>query len=466
MNPVATITETTTSSFDALRERIDGVLVTPEDPGYAEARAAWNLAIDQRPVAVALPRTAEDVVAVVDFAREHGHRIAAQGTGHGAGSMDALEGTILVRTSEMNAVEIHAEERWARVEAGALWIDVAGPAAEHGLAAMAGSSHDVGVTGYTLGGGMGCSARKHGLSAHNVRAIEIVTADGRHVRTDHENEPDLFWALRGGGGNFGVVTALEVELHEMPELYAGAMFFDPERAVEVITAYTEWARTAPDEVSASARVMFFPDIPDIPEPMRGQTFTVIDGAVIGDEAFGNEVLAPFRSLEPIMDTFEATSDPTVLSFLHMDPPAPTPANGDGTMVGDLSPEAVERFVEAGQVGPGSPLLFIELRQLGGRVARPEPGHGAVGTIDAAYILFAVGIAPDAETFAAIGERADAVMDALAPWQTGRRYLNLVERPADAAKGYEPDAYTRLTRIRADYDPDGLFQANHVVAIAD
>jgi len=464
VNP-ATLIEHAADATASLRHRIDGQVVSPQDADWDAARQAWNLAIDQRPVAVAFPESADDVVAIVDYARERGLRIAPQGTGHGSGSMGSLQDAILVKTTRMKDVTIHTEERWARVEAGAEWIDVAGPAAEHSLAAMAGSSHDVGVVGYTLGGGMGFIGRKHGFSAHNVRAIELVTADGRHVRTDHEHEPELFWALRGGGGSFGVVTALEIELHHMPELYAGAMFWPPERAVEVLTAYAEWTRTTPDEIATSGRVMEFPPIEDVPEPLRGNAFVVIDGAYIGDEASARRLLAPLRALEPMIDTFAVAEDPTVLSFLHMDPPSPTPASGDSALVSDLTPEAIEAFVEAGGIGAGSPLLMIELRQLGGAVSRPVATNGAIGTIDADYILFAVGVTPDAEALAAVDDRVDHVLEALAPWHTGRRYFNLAERPTDAAELYPDETFWRLVRARAQYDPHGLFQANHTIAPA-
>ena len=186
-----------------LRSVLEGDVVVPGDPTFDEARQAWNLTVDQRPAAVVLPVTAADVAAVVTFAREHDLRVAPQGTGHGASAMGDLSDTILVRMSSMRGVEIDPEARVARAEAGVIWIEVVEAAAEHGLAALAGSSPDVGVVGYTLGGGLSWLARKHGIGANQVTAIEVVTADGSFVRTDAENEPDLFWALRGGGGSFG-----------------------------------------------------------------------------------------------------------------------------------------------------------------------------------------------------------------------------------------------------------------------
>src|SRR5687767_10118689 len=198
-----------TPDVSALRARMTGHAVTPADPEWDVARQAWNLAVDQRPAIVALPESADDVVAVVRYARAHGLRIAAQGTGHNAGPLGPLDGTVLVKTSRMRGVTVDPDARTVRVDAGVLWQEATNAAAEHGLAALAGSSPDVGVVGYSLGGGISWLARKHGIGANQVTAIELVTADGRFVRADAENEPDLFWALRGGGGAFGVVTAIE-----------------------------------------------------------------------------------------------------------------------------------------------------------------------------------------------------------------------------------------------------------------
>src|SRR3954464_3945069 len=269
---------------DVLRDRIEGTVVAPGDAAWDEARQAWNLHVDQRPALVAVPQSAADVVAIVDFAREHGLRVAPQGTGHNASAIATLERTILVKTHEMRSVEIDAERRRARVGAGVIWAEVTGPASELGLAPLAGSSPDVGVVGYTLGGGLSWLSRRHGLAANSVLAIELVTADGRLVRCDRDTEPELFWALRGGGGSFGVVTAIEFALYPAPQVYGGALLWPWERATEVLKAYVEWCRTAPDAISTSARILQVPPLPDIPEGLRGRAFVAIDGAYLGDEA--------------------------------------------------------------------------------------------------------------------------------------------------------------------------------------
>ena len=231
--------------FAPLRGRVQGEVVEPGDPTWDEARLAWNLAVDQHPAAVVIAETAEDVAETVRFAVTYGYAVSAQGTGHGASALESgLEGVILIKTQRMRDVRVDPARRIARAEAGALWMDVTAPAHEHGLAALAGSSPDVGVVGYTLGGGLSFLGRSYGVAANSVTAIEVVTADGDIVRTDNTSEPGLFWALRGGGGSFGIVTAIEFALHPVSEVYAGVMFWPIERASEVLHAWHELCSVA------------------------------------------------------------------------------------------------------------------------------------------------------------------------------------------------------------------------------
>src|SRR5215831_9530399 len=216
---------TFTQQVGHLGPSLDSRVVLPGDERFDEARRAWNLAIDQRPAAVIFPESATAVAAAVGYAAKHGMRVAAQGTGHNAGPLGSLADTVLLRTDRMRGIQIDPVARIARAEAGAVWLDVVQAAAGHGLAALAGSSPDVGVAGYTLGGGLSFLGRRYGLAANNVVAAEVVTADGRLVRTDREHETDLFWALRGGGGSFGIVTALEFRLFPLTHAYAGILWY-------------------------------------------------------------------------------------------------------------------------------------------------------------------------------------------------------------------------------------------------
>jgi FAD/FMN-containing dehydrogenase len=444
--------------IDALRAQVSGDVALPGDVDWDDAREAWNLAVDQRPAAVVVVASVDDVRTTVDFARAHGLRIAAQGTGHGACSLRELDDTILVKTSRLRGVEIDRTTRRARVEAGAVWADVVAPAADQGFVVLHGSSPDVGVMGYTLGGGIGWLARSRGLAANRVTALEIVTADGRSVWADHETEPDLFWAVRGGGGSFGVVTAIEIELFETPELYAGAMFWPVERAAEVLRAWRTWTDLVPNEVMSVGRVMHFCELPEVPEPMRGGRFAIVEAVFTGTEREGAELLAPLRALEPAVDTFAAVG-PMALTELHMDPVDPVPAAGDGMLLDALPLDAIDAAVATAV----PPLLSLEIRHLGGALAEPSARHGAVGAIDASFAVFAVGVTPTPEAHEAVVGAVDHAKRALAPWESERAYFNFSERPVDAGRLFPSETLLRLRGVRASYDPTGLFVSNHPIA---
>ena len=452
------------STADALGElhrSLPGRLVTRDDGGWDEARAAWNLSVDQRPAAVVFPESAAEVQTAVNFARTNGMRVAAQGTGHNAGAIASLENTILLRTTRMRGVEIDANARRARVNAGALWEDVANLAAEHGLAALAGSAADVGVVGYSLGGGLGWLARRYGLACNTITAADVVTADGelRHLDADHD--ADLFWALRGGGGSFGAVTALELELLPITEVYAGALFFPLERADEVLHRWAEWAPGVPEELTSVGRMLSLPPLPELPAFLRGKSFALIEAAYLGSEADAEELLRPLRELGPDMDTFARMPAPALQS-LHMDPPQPVPGLSDHLLMTDAPSEAVDALLATAGPGTDSPLLSVELRHLGGALGRPAEKGGPLATLDGGFLFFGVGMPRSPEIGEAILRRAGEVRVALSPWAAERAYLNFAERPTDTETAFPPEVYRRLRETRAQYDPDDLFCANHPI----
>lgn len=437
--------------------RVPESVVLPGDESWDEARLAWNLSVDQRPAAVAVPTTAEEVAEAVRWAGELGLRVAAQGTGHNAAALGSLDETLLVKLHELRGVTVDPETRTARAMAGAIWIDLVEAAAEHGLAGLAGSSPDVGIVGYVLGGGLSFLGRKHGLTANHVTALELVTADGELRRVDRDNDPDLFWALRGGGGSFGVVTAIEMRLIALESVFAGHLFFPVERAAEVLRAWRDWTETVPEEVTSIGRVLQFPPIPEIPEPMRGNSFAVVQAIYCGDEPAEMEaLLEPLRALGPAMDTFRVMSMPE-LSHLHMDPDHPVPGTGDGGMLEDLTDAAIDVFVE-GVVG--KPILNAEIRHYGGAVARPRPEHGAISAFRAPFIMFAVGMAPTPAIGAAVHAAVEALMEGLEPWAAAHTYLNFAESRRDPGTLWTEAAHRRLKRIKETVDPDGMIVSNH------
>jgi len=448
-------------NLETLRAAVTGEVFTPGDVGYDQARQAWNLAADERPAVVVSAESAADVAQAVRFARAHGMRIAPQGTGHGAEPLGPLQGAMLLRTSRMRSVHIDPASRTARAEAGAAWQDVTVPAGEHGLAALAGSSPNVGVTGYTLGGGMGWLARRYGLAANSVTAAELVTPDGRLVRADAGHEPDLFWAVRGGGGSVGVVTALEMRLYPVSEVYAGALFFPIGRAAQVLRAWRAWTGTVPDEVTSLGRILRLPPAPEVPEPLRGRAFALVEAACLSDAGTGSELLGPLRRLGPELDTFAMIPAPA-LQQLHMDPDQPVPNQGDGAFLADLPEAAIDAVLALAGPDADTSLLSVEVRHLGGALARPAPGAGAQPAIDAAYVMFAVGFTPTPELAGPVRAHAQAIKDALSPWHASYDYYNFEETPGAASTVLPAASYRRLQEIKARHDPDQVIISAHPV----
>jgi len=448
----------TTTPFETLSAQMSGRVVTPSDPDWDATRQVFNLATDLRPAAVALPHHVRDVVAAVDYARTKGLRVAPQATGHNADAHGALDETLLVDVRELQQISIDVDARRVRVGAGVKWGRVAPQLSKHGVAALHGSSPDVGVAGYSLGGGMGWLGRKHGLQANSVTAIELVTADGRATRVDAEHEPDLFWALRGGNGNFGVVTAIEFAVYPVKDLYAGVMFFPFQRAAEVLHAWTELVPTLPDEMMSWASLLQFPDAPFVPEPVRGGSFAVVYGAFLGTEARGRSLLRPVRELSPAMDTFAMVA-PAALGDMAMDPPDPLPFVTNTALLSDLPRAGVADLVAA--VGPesGSNLAMVELRQLGGALGRRPPGAGARATLPGTLSLIALGVPEDAETEAIARTYLESLDQAVRPYHVGD-YANFVMEPTDASRFFDTDTWARLRQVKALYDPDDLFRGNH------
>ena len=443
-----------------------GTVVSPGDEGWDQARAAWNLAADQNPAAVAYAESADDVVAAINFARASGLGIAAQGTGHGAGSRGPLDGSILLRTDRMKGIEIEPEARVGRYEAGVLWMEANPAAGEHGLANLSGSAPDIGVVGYTTGGGFGWVARRHGLACNSVRAIELVTADGEQRRVDADNDPDLFWALRGGGGSFGVVTAIEFGLAELPEVFAGSVIYPAdERSTEIVNRYFEWAARMPDEVTSIVRFLQLPPLPQIPEPLQDRPLLTLGACYAGPESDGAELIQPIRELgEPVMDTFQ-TMTPSGLPAVHMEPDEPVPGLVYTTSIRKTPQEAIDAFIETAGPDSGSPLLAAELRQCGGAVGRPAEGAGALSHLDAEYVFGGIGLPMSPEMGQAINAQIDAVCEALKPWSTGSCYFNFADRPTDLEAIFAPETLARLRDVKRRYDPDGLISGNHNISLA-
>src|ERR687893_229070 len=291
-------------ALGGLKDALKGDAYVPGDGGYDEARAAWNLNAHQSPALVVVAEGAADVLAAVRLACDEGLGVGVMATGHGVAA--PCDGGVLINTSRMRGVHVDPETRTARVEAGAKWSDLVPEATAHGLAGLQGSTSHVGVVGYTMGGGFGWLGRRYGSPAASGKEAEVVTADGELVRANAHENADLFWALKGGGGNFGIVTSLEFALYPITHVFGGNLFYPVEMAEEVLGLYGRWAEDLPEEVSSAVAFLNVPPIPEVPEPLRGRSVITVRACYTGEDLAqkGEEMLGPWRGfVEPIMDTF-------------------------------------------------------------------------------------------------------------------------------------------------------------------
>jgi hypothetical protein len=448
------------SALDEFRAGLRGSAHAPGEEGYEEGRQAFNLNAHQRPALVVMAAGPADVVAAVRLAREQNLGAGVLATGHGVAS--PCDGGVLINTSRMRGVRVDPEAQTARVEPGALWRDVIPEAQAHGLAGLLGSSSGVSVVGYTLGGGFGWLGRKYGFNADSVREADVVSADGELLRVSAYEHPDLFWGLKGGGGNFGVVTSLEFALYPLTTVYGGNLFYPVERAPEVLELYGRWVRDLPDEMTTAVAFLNFPPLPVVPEPLRGGSFISVRGCYCGDppEA-GEELLRPWREFgEPVVDTFGAMPYQQ-MDTVSMDPVDPIGAYTHHELLGELTPEASGKLVEV--AGSNSPLILLELRQLGGALERPPADLSPIGRRDSRFVMNGVGATPTPEVAQLVQAHLAYVAEEMRPYETGATYANFLELDGASAErvqaAYSPEDWERLVELKDRYDPNNLFRFN-------
>lgn len=457
---MSSITETALDERAAkLRDALGSRVILAGDADYDAVRSPWNVAVDQRPFAVVVPESAEEVVAVVRAATAAGLRIAAQSTGHAAPGLSEtdLSDVVLVRLSALRGVTVHPEARAAIVLGGSQWNDVIAAAAPHGLTALHGSAGDVSVAGYSLNGGVSFYARTHGLGVNAVRAVQIVTADGSLIRASARENADLFWAVRGGSGSFGIVVSLEIELLPYADVFAGMLLWGAAHTPAVTRAWAEWTASVPESVTSTLRVMHLPPLPELPPFLSGRSVVVIDGAVLESDARADELLRPLRDLAPEIDTF-ARIPSAALVQVHMDPPQPTPAVTRHRVLDALPEGAVAAFVEA-SADPG--LFVAEIRHIGGAAARPVPDGGAVSAVDGEYIVHSIAVPPVPEAVPAASASATALVDAFEPWAGEALALTFLDGGMDRSPGFGA-SLDRLRALKAHWDPRNVFAAANPV----
>lgn len=433
----------------------------PGENAYAEAVRVFNTALPLHPAKAITVRTVEEARAAVLWAAARGVPVRTHTTGHSCGSGPEMADALLVRTLIGGRIEVDPASRRVRVPAGSVWGDVVDACAAHGLAVPHGSSPTVGVVGYLLRGGLSSHGRFSGLAANSLRVVELVASDGRVLRIDGESEPDLLWALRGGGGGLGVVTSVEIDLFPVSEVVTGAAFWRAGDAHGLLPLWTAWARQAPRTVTTSLRIMRLPDSPDVPEELRVGPVLCVDGAAIGTgtaepgaAAAAEDLLGPLRAAAPpVLDTWRKAGLAAV-SSAHMDPVSPLPLITDHMLLrGDRGEEAA-RFLDSALDGECAHLANVELRQLGGALAAPgEPG-GALDRLDASYAYVAGGVPVAGRE--AVDRGLDHVRGALAPWDTGRTAPTFSGAASGKAPAFPPERVRTLATLRKRVDPHGLF----------
>lgn len=441
-------------------DRIAGPVLTGHDADYAAEISGYNLAVTHRPeVAVGATRTA-DVAAAVRYAADAELPVGVQATGHGA--VAEIDG-VLVSTRRMDRLVVDPVARTATIGAGVKWRRVIDEAARYGLAPLNGSSSDVGAIGYTVGGGLPILGRTYGFAADHVVSFELVTADGAVHDVDPDTDPDLFWAVRGGKGNFGVVTRLTVDLVPVATLYGGAIFFPGADSAHLLREYQEWVATLPETTSTSISLLRLPPIPEIPEPLRGQFVTHLRYAHLGDPEAGALLLEPMRrAATPMLDGVREMPY-TAVDTIHQDPEFPVPFYERGALLPNLPADVIDTMLDLAGPDVQTPLLMLELRHLGGALARAPEVPNAVGARGAAYSVFAIGVLMP-EIAAVVPAAVDAVPAALAG-RTAGDFVNFHGSPrgADDMSGCWPTTiHRRLVELKHEYDPANLFRFGHAL----
>jgi hypothetical protein len=444
------------ASLSQLRQEISGEVLVPGDTEYAQAITAWNLAAVHTPTVVVVAEQPSDVAAAVGAAAEAGLGIGIQATGHG--SVIPVDG-MLITTSRMDGVSIDPVAHTATVAAGATAGPVLAAAQEHGLAPLIGSSPTVGVVGFTLGGGVGWLSRKYGPACDAVRSFEVVTPDGSAVPASATENQELFRALRGGGGGvLGVVTAMEIDLVPVTTVYAGSFLYPASAAVEVAEHFARWVGQAPDDLTSSLVFMNFPPLPQVPEPLRGQSFIIVRGCWSGDLAEGRHFVDTFRNaMPPAMDTWAEMSfaDSAVIGN---DPVDPMPVAGCSSWLTDFDGEvAAALAANTFPSGGPPPVVFSEVRHLGGAMSRAND-DSVMGSRDRQFLFQSSGLNP--ETRVAMTPGHVRLMEALGPYRSGATSLNFMageERRSATRSSTDAARHDSLASLQARLDPDNLLR---------
>jgi uncharacterized protein YbjT (DUF2867 family) len=450
---------------------LPGQVAVPGTAGWEQTRMGWMLSVDQRPSAVVTVKDDEDVVAAVSWAAANGFTVSAQPVGHGATT--AVNGTVVLRTRALQEISIDVAGRTARVGAGVKWGELLAAVSGTGLTGLAGSTPDTSVVGYTLGGGLSWFGRAYGLAAHSVTAVEMVVPQplgGREVpparghlrRVTAASDPDLFWAIRGGGGDFGIVTAMEFDLHPAPHVYGGRLLWPAAMARPVLQAFSTVTAGAPDELTLWAQLLRFPPLSEVPEPLRGGSFTTVDLTFLGSAEDAEALLAPLRAVPGLLLDTLATVEVGDLGGISAEPVEPMPVLEQSELLTGLSSEAIDALLGAVTVGGEFVLDVVQVRHLGGAFTRGKDSDGPAGALVEPYQLAGLAVPVNPEVGEAIHGVFAAINEAMASWRSGRTAFNFLGASADPSRAVSAASLSRLRAVKRDVDPAGVFRSNRPI----
>jgi FAD/FMN-containing dehydrogenase len=453
---------TATATYDDLREVLSGRVIVPGEQEYDDARAVFNAMIDRRPALIARCRTTSDVASAVDFARERGLALAVRGGGHSVAGLGVCDDGIVIDLGGLKTIRVDPVAQTARVGGGVLWGELDAATQEHALHTPGGRVTTTGVGGFTTGGGYGWTSSKHGLACDNLLSAEVVLADGRVVTASEDENEELFWGIRGGGGNFGIVTEFELRLHRLgPIVLAGLALWPLERAPEVFRAWRDYADAAPDELSSACVLLTAPPADFVPEPLKGKTAVGMAVLYVGDAEEGAEVVAPLKALDPVVDHIEPM--PYTAFQAALDPLAPAGMRSywRGEYMRTLPDAAIDTFLEHGPglTEAGAPFSQMVVFRIGQGVAAMPEEATAFSHRDAQYLFHPISCWSDAGDDDALIAANRAFAEAMRPFGSDGAYLNFTPEGDRVRESYGAEKYRRLVALKDAYDPGNLFRLN-------
>jgi len=447
-------------ALDDLRRRVVGPVHAPGDSTWDAARMAWVVNIDQHPMAVLEVHDADDVVAAVRWAVDHGCQVTAQPTGHGG--ITALDQTLLLRTRALGGIEIDVQRRTATIGSGVKAGELCAALEGTGLTFLCGSNPDPSVTGMTITGGISWFGRAYGLGADSIVSVEMVDGLGRYRRLSATEDPELFWAVRGGGGDFGIITRLEVALHPAPAVYGGRFLWPLDQMSAVLHTFRDATEVAPDQLTTWFHVYRFPPIPEVPEPIRGKSFAAVAVAFLGTREEAEPHLAAYRDIPDMAMDLVGEVPLGELGSIADEPTDPTPGMQRSCLLDALDDDAIAALVASVGPGSGSPLTVVQIRHFGGAFAADREGRGSHGKITEPYSLFALGIPAVPELVAPIERYFGRVSASVAHVASGRTVLNFLEYDEDPGKWWSRETRERLFAAKQVSDPLRTIRSNRPV----